>query len=208
MEISAKINAINTGLRHGDECTVKEVLLKDGFLYMGLFHGRRNPNQDLNGWGSEGPVVGPFSKIIVEDFNKITLIGEDGTQYQLKVVEDLVYIDGTYYGDVTIFTKKRSEKLPSRSIDTFPVAQYPYNGILNDELTPAVYIDAQNTIDDSKVLHKRALIGPLYGMHTTYLYHIRVRSQNLSPDEWNDLNFSGTELVDGKFNRLEIFVKQ
>ena len=29
-------------------------------LYIRLFHGRTDPNQDMDDWGSDGPVFGPY----------------------------------------------------------------------------------------------------------------------------------------------------
>ena len=29
-------------------------------LYIRLFHGRTDPDQNMDGWGSDGPVFGPY----------------------------------------------------------------------------------------------------------------------------------------------------
>lgn len=29
-------------------------------LYIRLFHGRTDPNQDMDDWGTDGPVFGPY----------------------------------------------------------------------------------------------------------------------------------------------------
>jgi hypothetical protein len=207
MKVSAKIDSINTGLSYGPQHTGKEDELKSGFLYLGFLHGRTTPGESLEDWGSDGPVLGPFTRLIIEDFNKLTLIDEDGKEHSLQVTDSLICVDEIYYGDITVFNKQ-GEKLPQRTIMGFPIVKYPYDGSEVPGLVPALYIDAQNTFNDQKVLFKRALIGPLYGMHITYLHHISLHSENLSPGGWCDLNTEDTELVDGKFNRLEIFVKQ
>ena len=32
----------------------------DEMLYIRLFHGRTDPNQDMDDWGFDGPVLGPY----------------------------------------------------------------------------------------------------------------------------------------------------
>jgi hypothetical protein len=29
-------------------------------VYLQLFHGRKTPDEQMSGWGTEGPVLGPF----------------------------------------------------------------------------------------------------------------------------------------------------
>lgn len=70
-----------------------------GGVYLELFHGRADPAQDMADWGDVGPVFGPFEGVhttYAEDI-KLVIAGDNcGT---LKVVDDLVYYAGMYYGD-------------------------------------------------------------------------------------------------------------
>ncbi len=76
-------------------------------LYIRLFHGRTTKNQVLEDWGLDGPVFGPFDWIHTTYKNHIKM-GENehgDVVAELMVDEDLVYYDGVWYGDWTIFTE-------------------------------------------------------------------------------------------------------
>lgn len=74
-------------------------------IYIRLFHGRKNPNQEMDDWGFDGPVFGPYSGIHGVYCNYIHLTKNDGNRDSLKVHEDLVYYDNCYYGDWCILTE-------------------------------------------------------------------------------------------------------
>jgi len=68
-----------------------------------LFHGRRAPDEKLDGWGSQGPVF-------IVDYVHVTYlcdiklgISEPAGDGDLHFVEDLVFYDGVYYGDWSVF---------------------------------------------------------------------------------------------------------
>lgn len=69
-----------------------------------LFHGRRDPDENLECWGSQGPVF-------LVDYVHVTYlcdmklgIPEPAGDGDLHFVEDLVYYDGVYYGDWSVFS--------------------------------------------------------------------------------------------------------
>lgn len=69
-----------------------------------LFHGRRDPEEQLEEWGSQGPVF-------LVDYVHVTYlcdiklgIPEPAGDGDLRFVEDLVYYDGIYYGDWSVFS--------------------------------------------------------------------------------------------------------
>lgn len=75
----------------------------DERLALELFHGRSDPEHMLVGWGSQGPVF-------LVRFATITYLseirfefGDDRDEGSLQFVDDLVYYDGTYYGDWSLF---------------------------------------------------------------------------------------------------------
>ena len=68
-----------------------------------LFHGRTTPDEHLEDWGRRGPVF-------LVDYVHVTYlwdiklgIPEPAGDGDLERVEDLIYYDGVYYGDWSVF---------------------------------------------------------------------------------------------------------
>ena len=68
-----------------------------------LFHGRTSPEEHLDNWGSRGPVF-------LVDYVHVTYlcdiklgIDHPNGDGDLRFIEDLVYYDGVYYGDWSVF---------------------------------------------------------------------------------------------------------
>lgn len=74
-------------------------------LFLRLFHGRKEPNQDMDDWGFDGPIFGPYIGIHGVYRNNINLSKRNGDIDMLYVANDLVYYDGSYYGDWCILTE-------------------------------------------------------------------------------------------------------
>lgn len=70
-------------------------------VYIHLFHGRKDPNQDMDDWGHNGPVLGPFDFAHSTYGCDIKLSNE--VEAELRYVDDMVYYDGYYYGDWSVF---------------------------------------------------------------------------------------------------------
>ena len=66
-----------------------------------LWHGRTDVSEEMNNWGKSGPVFGPFPFFHMTYRCEIAFSQECG--YLLKIVDDLVYYDGKYYGDWSFF---------------------------------------------------------------------------------------------------------
>ena len=64
--------------------------------WLRLWHGHRHPNEQLDGWGEDGPTFGPFPFFHMT-YGCDIKFGEDGCC--LNLVEEFVYYDGMYYGD-------------------------------------------------------------------------------------------------------------
>lgn len=64
--------------------------------YLKLWHGHRHPDEQLDGWGEDGPTFGLFPFFHMTYGCEIKF-GDDG--YCLNLVEEFVYYDGMYYGD-------------------------------------------------------------------------------------------------------------
>jgi hypothetical protein len=75
-------------------------------LYIRLFHGRTDPNQDMDDWGSDGPVLGPYKFVHTTYAYHIKLGKPDDDCDELFVYEDMLYYDGIYYGDWSVFDEE------------------------------------------------------------------------------------------------------
>lgn len=68
-----------------------------------LFHGRTSPHEDMNGWGSLGPVF-VVDYVHVTYWSDLKLgIDQPAGDGDLHLVDDLIYYDGMYYGDWSVF---------------------------------------------------------------------------------------------------------
>lgn len=74
-------------------------------VYIRLFHGRKTPDEQLDDWGSDGPVLGPFDFVHTTYAHHVKLGAPGGCDemQDLQGVEDLLYYDGVWYGDWSVF---------------------------------------------------------------------------------------------------------
>lgn len=83
-------------------------------LYLGLFHGRETPMEKMDGWGFNGPAIGPLSwvhttyaadiKIEFENAEDAELyFGSMGSPSSLSMDSDMLIFRGLYYGDWTVY---------------------------------------------------------------------------------------------------------
>ncbi|MDZ7938188.1 MAG: hypothetical protein U5M53_07890 [Rhodoferax sp.] len=97
-------------------------------LYLGLFHGRDDPNELMHGWGFNGPAIGPLVwchttyandvKIKFEFASDAKLyFGDDSTHQDFGIKGDMLIYAGKYYGDWTVYYVAPAECLPPE--DTF-----------------------------------------------------------------------------------------
>lgn len=80
-------------------------------IYLHLFHGRKDPSQDMDDWGAEGPLLGPFHGFQVTYKSHMKLIKDSDLIMELSFFEDMVYYDGMYYGDFTVIGEENAMKL-------------------------------------------------------------------------------------------------
>ncbi|PKP99097.1 MAG: hypothetical protein CVT74_08935 [Alphaproteobacteria bacterium HGW-Alphaproteobacteria-13] len=103
-------------------------------LYLHLYHGRKDPDEDLEDWGSDGPVIGPLAYVhttymcdikfaaapdvmdrffpaVMADWRERGLSNVAGPQcdWRLTIFNDYVEYDGVYYGDWTVFAATSAE---------------------------------------------------------------------------------------------------
>jgi hypothetical protein len=97
-------------------------------MYLGLFHGRKKPDQAMSGWGFDGPALGPliyFHTTYAFSVNlQFTcqsdahlLTGNNDTFLELQIDGDLLCFDGKLYGDWTVYMVTPEECF--RPPDTF-----------------------------------------------------------------------------------------
>lgn len=72
-------------------------------IYVKLFHGRNDPNQNMDDWGEQGPVFGPLDWFHTTYLNHIRMGDAENDDQELKLVGDMLYYDGMYYGDWSAF---------------------------------------------------------------------------------------------------------
>ncbi len=71
-------------------------------VYVHLFHGRKDPKQDMNDWGEDGGILGGFDFAHVTYGNDIKC-GNDFESACFYIIDGLVYYDGMWYGDFSVF---------------------------------------------------------------------------------------------------------
>ena len=77
-----------------------------------LFHGRSSPDEDLEDWGSQGPVFLVHYVHVTYRYDIKLGIDEPAGDGDLHFVDDLVYYDGCFYGDWSVFPAALLEEEP------------------------------------------------------------------------------------------------
>jgi hypothetical protein len=70
-------------------------------LSVRLFHGRRHPSEALDDWGFDGPCLGPFFGVQLT-YGSVAVFAEQQERISLARVDDLLFYDGGYFGDLSI----------------------------------------------------------------------------------------------------------
>ena len=113
-------------------------------LYIKLFHGRKNTNESLDDWGSEGPIFGPYVYIHTTYVRHIKMGMNPDCVDELFTTDDLIYYDGVYYGDWRVFTDDVMKKEDSSLMQKYDhqKAELPSRKIIckEDSVKFIVYI--------------------------------------------------------------------
>ena len=83
-------------------------------LYLGLFHGRHPPDQQMDDWGFNGPTIGPLKwchttyaahiKIEFENASDaVEYFGIEEAYIDMNLEGDMLTFGGMYYGDWTVY---------------------------------------------------------------------------------------------------------
>lgn len=85
--------------------------LPPGKMFLRLYHGRTDPNQEMDDWGFVGPTFGPLSCYIHTYCCTFRIYGENGTaEVWLDKHDDMIQWDGCFYGDMEIFIAGTDDK--------------------------------------------------------------------------------------------------
>ncbi len=82
-------------------------------IYIHLFHGCNDPAQDMDDWGFDGPVLGPFDAICGTYSAHLRCILNGDEAPELLYHEDMLAHDGKYYGDFEITTSDTPKEVHS-----------------------------------------------------------------------------------------------
>ena len=78
--------------------------LAPGSLYLRLYHGRNHPDQEMHGWGFNGPVFGPLTAMVMTYLTTVRLYGPNAPdELWLTTHGDMVVWHGDYFGDFELF---------------------------------------------------------------------------------------------------------
>lgn len=87
-----------------------------GGVYLYLFHGRKDPNEQMDDWGEQGPILGPLDYFhTTYSSNPKIAWSENGREVgnaMLDLVDDMIFYDGMYYGDWSVTTIDRLGENP------------------------------------------------------------------------------------------------
>ena len=139
-------------------------------IYVRIFHGRNEPDQDLEDWGFDGPAIGPieglqctygFLHLImpngmteqqVDQFAKKFLLDPKDWPLEIKQHNDLIVWNGMYFGDMTIFHhpgEKQMDPEHERAIQTMENFKKQYR-----DLELRIMRELRDKVENSKLTSK------------------------------------------------------
>lgn len=84
-------------------------------MYLKLFHGRMDPDQDMEDWGFDGGYIGPlqYAHMTYMSDLKLAMEGFGSSRareyyFTLTTHDDMLVFDGAYFGDWSLFMHKPS----------------------------------------------------------------------------------------------------
>jgi hypothetical protein len=84
--------------------------LAPGKLYLRLYHGRKDPAEEMDDRGFDGPTFGPLYSVVQTYVSTIRLHGNEvDEELWLDRHDDMIVWDGAYYGDLCIFVAGRHD---------------------------------------------------------------------------------------------------
>ncbi len=100
--------------------------------YLKLFHGRASPDEQLDGWGVDGPIFGPFPFFHMTYGVEIKF--DQAQCHALSIFEGLVFYGGMYYGDWSVFDGPPDACDEEFVVEFAPdLAELPQNGTADSD---------------------------------------------------------------------------
>ncbi|HUX15114.1 MAG TPA: hypothetical protein VMW52_01490 [Phycisphaerae bacterium] len=86
-------------------------------VFVHLFHGRDDPDQDMDEWGEDGPLIGPFHGVhtTYRDHIKGVVDGDAVWTASIAPHEDMIFFRGKWYGDWCILDREGAKEQVLRS---------------------------------------------------------------------------------------------
>ena len=100
-------------------------------VYLELFHGRDDPEQDMDDWGFQGPAIGPLDFVHVTYGEGPRLLAKHGEmECWLQKHEDMIAFRGKYYGDWAVVSETKHEEIitPAQMTDADTGNRQPNRG--------------------------------------------------------------------------------
>ena len=103
-------------IRSGETAAAERIIvpadspLIAGKVYLQLYHGRKDPSEDMDDWGFVGPTFGPLTSVVQTYLTHFRLYGNDGMELWLETRDDMIVWQGSYYGDMSIFIAGRDSR--------------------------------------------------------------------------------------------------
>jgi hypothetical protein len=73
-------------------------------MYLKLFHGRDDPDEEMNNWGFDGGYIGPLQWAHTTYLHHFRVHPVESTEdFDLLFEKDLLVFNGKYYGDWSLF---------------------------------------------------------------------------------------------------------
>ena len=83
-------------------------------LYLGLFHGRETPDEEMDAWGFEGPMIGPLRWVhttyafticieFLRDEDAIRYFNSTEPEQYMTFRGDLLAFGGQFFGDWSVY---------------------------------------------------------------------------------------------------------
>ena len=74
-------------------------------IYLHLFHGRATLEEEMDDWGEDGPVLGPFTFAQVTYASTLRCAQPDGREAWFDLRDGCVFYGGVWYGDFTVLSE-------------------------------------------------------------------------------------------------------
>jgi len=89
----------------------KGTSLMPGKMYLRLYHGRTDPEQEMDDWGFTGPTFGPLTSYIHTYCSTFRINGDgDTSEVWLEKHGDMIRWSDCFYGDMEVFIAGTNDK--------------------------------------------------------------------------------------------------